>query len=251
MKPGSDQVTVKEKMYPKREPFKTMFKLFSFFGFWNEIPKWHKRIAMFVLFSCTVGYSIMILLSLFQANKLSDILDGVKILPILITIVISLYGFILKKSKVQDLLEVLEEMEEADPESKPYFDEAYGMVKNILLSEVMFVVLLFLTYVSTPLILKKLIFPAYIPDIINDYEATFYVYWIYQSLSGLYTAVSHTPVIDFRCSLLIVFNGYMKYFCDKLRSLASTKDNFQEAKDQLVKCLIIHQRIKKLVVFRK
>ncbi|KAL7029828.1 hypothetical protein ACKWTF_006384 [Chironomus riparius] len=196
-------------MIPKREPYTTIFKVLTFLGFWNEIPKWQKRIAIVVKFFSSIGYCTIILLSLLQAKDLNDALEGIRVIPILLTIAISINDFILKKSKVRGLLELMEEIEEEHPESKSYFDEAFGFIKKIFAVETIFIVIIYISYFLSPLIIKKLMFPAYIPKIFEDYRATFYVYWIYESFCGFYTAVLHLPVHEFRCSLLIVLNSYI------------------------------------------
>jgi len=232
-------------MIPKREPYKTIFKLLSFLGFWNEIPKWHKRIAISMMTLCTAGFCMIIMLSLLQAEDLSDVLEGIKVVPILLTIVISVNDFILKKSKVCDLLELIEEIEDENPESKSHFDEAFRVIKNIFMAETIFIGLLYISFVLSPLIMTKLAFPAYTPDIIKDYDATFYIYWMYESICGLYCAFLHLPIHEFRCSLLIVLNGYVGFFRDKLSNLQATKEDYDKAKEQLRSCVKIHHQMKK------
>ena len=242
---GSTELVDREDMIPKREPYTTIFKVLNFLGFWNEIPKWHKRIAICVMVLSTIGYCSIIMLSLLQAKDLSDALEGIKVAPILLTIAISINDFILKKSKVRELLELIEEIEEEHPESKSYFDEAFGFIKNIFVVEIIFIGILYISYFFSPLIMNKLMFPAYIPDIIEDYVATFYVYWTYESFCGFYTAILHLPVHEFRCSLLIVLNGCMKFFRKTLNDLRATKDNYEEAKERLASCVKIHLQMKK------
>lgn len=232
-------------MIPKREPYTTIFKVLSFLGFWNEVPKRHKRIALSLMILFVVCFNLIIILSLVQAKDLNDVLDGIKIAPILLVIVISINDFNMKKSKICDLLELIEEMENDYPESKPHFDEAFRTVKNIFITEVAFIVLLWISFILSPLIANKLMFPAYIPEIIKDYDETFYIYWAYESISGFYCAFLHLPIHEFRCSLLIVLNGYMKFFRNKLSSLAASKENYEKAKSELVNCVKIHLQIKK------
>lgn len=234
------------KTIPKREPYTTIFKVLSFLGLWNEVPKRHKRIAMSAMVLFTVCYFIIIMLSLLQAKDLNDVLEGIKIAPILLVIVISINDFNLKKSKVCDLLELIEEMENDYPESKPYFDDSFKFVKNIFVTEVAFTGLLYISFILSPLIANKLMFPAYIPEIIKEYDdATFYIYWAYESISGLYCAFVHMPIYEFRCSLLIVLNGYMKFFRNKLSCLTASKENYEKAKNELVNCVKIHHQMKK------
>lgn len=232
-------------MIPTREPYKIFFKIFNFLGFWDELPKWHKRIVTGLMIICSVLYTLIITLPIFQQDDLIDVLNVLKIAPMLIMVVINLYDFIRKKSKIREILELIEELESENSESKSYFDDAFKLIYNIFLVEAIFLTLFICSFVVTPLIIDKLMFPSYMPDIIKDYRITFYIYWMFENVSAIYCTIVYIQIQEFRCSLLLILNNYMEFFRMKLRNLHATKENVQEAKIELVNCVKIHHQIMK------
>ncbi|KAL7029830.1 hypothetical protein ACKWTF_006386 [Chironomus riparius] len=232
-------------MFPKREPYKTILKISTIFGLWNDISKWHKRISIFLILICSVGYTAIVTLSALQVKELDDVIEIIKVAPLLLTVNFSLLTFLFKKPKIRELLELIENIEELRPDSKNYFDEAFKVVKRLFLCEVVFIGLLAVPFISIPLILKKLIFPLYIPESVKDHQITFIIAWIFESFSGLYCGVLYLLIYEFQLSIFIVLNCYMKFFRDKLKRLRASKENSIEAKNQLVDCVKIHREMNK------
>ncbi|KAL7014057.1 hypothetical protein ACKWTF_015717 [Chironomus riparius] len=235
----------KKTFNPKRDPFRTIFKIFNQLGYWNKIPKWQNRLANGLKFMCLIMYSLDLILPIFYANDLTNVLNFIIILPVCSMVCVSAFDFMWKKAKIRKFLELVEEIEVENPDAKHYFDDGYGFFKKIFMAEIIALVFLLIPFVVTPVIMHKLPFESFIPDIIKDYKATSYVYWTLKSISGIYDATIYTLVSEVRSGFLIIANFYMQYFRYKLKTLHASKENLKEAKEQLVGCIRMHQDIQK------
>ncbi|KAG5678334.1 hypothetical protein PVAND_008019 [Polypedilum vanderplanki] len=199
-------------MLLKREPYKAIFKVLTWIGFWDEISMRHKLLTFYLpIFILTIE-QILLFLSLLQANNLEDILEAVKLVPMFPLICYSMYSFIKDKQLLKELIEIFNQIENENPKVVSYIDKSCKDVELIFKIVTFAFVLIVVDAIFTPLINNKLLFPIYTPKW-KGFETTFfYLYWLLESFCGIYVALCFIVIQEFRNSLLIILHYIMEYF---------------------------------------
>lgn len=231
------------KMIQNRQPYVQIFKIFKFLGFWDddEISTRHRRFAIASYGNCFI-YCLAIAMSTLQNHELSNILDATKFVLLGLVNIYSIFAFVTKKSTLCELLDTIDQIELENPDVTPYIDRACVLIHRIFCMIVASLIVIYLVYISSPLQLHQL-HPMYVPELIKDYKLTFYCFWLYQNFNGAYTIIAYVPIHEFRCSLMIMLNHILQYLGDKLENLTAEKDNYEDAKNELGKCVKLHINI--------
>jgi hypothetical protein len=228
-------------MLLNREPLKSTFKFFTFFGLWDEIPvrqkRWTLKAPTFLFIFC----ASLITLSILQGDGLENTLDVVKIVPVVVNFIYLLFSFLLKKQEVRKLIQLVEEIEAENDEFSAYMDEALKMIKRIAFTIATLAAVMFLPFVFIPLFIGKLSFPMFTPNILKDEALTFYAYWLLQCFAGFYCIIIYNPLHEFRCSLLVILDSIMQCFRAKLRSIDGSSKNML---NDLKGCIKLHLQIR-------
>jgi hypothetical protein len=231
-------------MLATREPYKSTFKLFTFIGIWDDFPVWQERLAKAALLHCIFG-GILAALAILQANELKDIIEAVKVIPMFVILLFSMHDFYRKREKLQELLEIIDDIEAENPESSEYIDVACGRVKRNFTIIASFIAVLFCIVVICPLWLGKLTFPFFLPEAFEESFIVFLVYWMMQNINAGYCALTYIPIHEFRCSLLMVLEQIMECLRYKLFCLKEVKEDAEGTKREFEKCIRFHILIKK------
>jgi hypothetical protein len=224
-------------MLLNREPYRTTFKIFTFLGFWDEIPVRHKRLTLHIPLALFFIYAFTIGLSFLQADELKDALVALEILHLVLVILFSIFDMLMKKVKVKKLLQIVDKIELENPEVSCFIDSACWINCVVYLLVFFFTVATFLFYAFTPLVTGKLAFPVYMPEIVKDEPSVFYLFWVMQVIIGSYSGFSNFMLYEFRNGLMVLLWKIVECYQEKLRKLKCTKVELQ-------KCVEFHLRIK-------
>jgi hypothetical protein len=235
-------------MLLNREPYKSILKVFTFLGFWDEISMRQRRWTFFTPLSLLFFEEIFIFLSVLQAHTLQEMLDAAKIIPLLPVINFSLYSFYIKKSKLKKLIEIIDSIERDDPRAAFHIDKGCAIFKKVIQCMACFMAVLMTVIILGSVTYKHLIFPMYMPEFIEHVHLKsliFYCFWFIESIVSVHSALSYVLFHEFRCSLLIILSHVMEFYREKMRSLKPNKDNPDEMKKELQYCADLNQRIKR------
>lgn len=234
-------------MFENREPFNKILKILTFFGFWDEVGRVHRMMASLAYFIFVLFYCFMVNLSLLQIQKMDEFLQFIMIMPMMIILISSIRIFKEKKCKVKMLLEILTEMEEESIGSKPYFDKTCSFLHNFSKLMAVSTMAFSLVFAVSTILVNKLKFPMFIPRIIMNREETFYCYWLFQVVAMTYFSILSVCLHELACAFLITIRAYIRYFRRELRSLKSSKENYEGDKREMVKCIAAHHKILRLI----
>lgn len=232
-------------MLLEREPYKTTFKVFTFIGFWDEIPIWQKRITFHAALFFMLLEEFLIIPSILKSETLEGKLDAMKVLALLPFINYSMYSFVKNKQKLKDLTAVIDQIERENPSATYHIEKGFVFVKIVFRCVVSFMMLVLVLFALTPIVIGQLICPLYIPRYFIAYESWFfYAYWLLESIIAVHSFLSYISIHEFRCSLLVVFYHVMECFREKLRSLKISKLTQKEAKVEIEKCIKFHLQLR-------
>ncbi|KAG5684269.1 hypothetical protein PVAND_013505 [Polypedilum vanderplanki] len=226
-------------MLLNREPYRKVFKLFTFFGLWNEVPLRQRILTFNLLYSLMIFQVFLMILSVFQANDLEEILSAVKFLPLWPIIIYSIYSFTVKKNQLKKFIAIVDQIELENKSATVHIDNACQVVKKLYQFAGILTASMLGFYYICQLNLDYLIFPLYFPSFIENKKLVYGCWEGIEAIVSFYGCIVYTPLNEFRSSLLIVMDHIMRCFQEKLRMLKTT-DNEQE----LIKCIKFHLQIK-------
>lgn len=229
-------------MFEKREPFNKILRILTLFGFWDEVSGVHRVLATSTYFIFVLFHCLIVNLSLLQIQKMEEFLQFIMIMPMMIILIASVRIFKEKKCKVKMLLEILTEMEEEES-AKPYFDKTCSFLHNFSKLMAVSTIAFSLIFAVSTILVNKLKFPMFIPRIWMNREEIFYCYWFYQSLAISYFSILSVCLHELACAFLITLRAYIRHFRRKLSSLKSSKENYEDDKREMVKCIASHHKI--------
>jgi hypothetical protein len=235
----------KRTMLLDRKPYKSTFKLFTFLGFWDEIPIRQRRLTFFMPIYFLILEEVLVHLSPLQAENLNELLDAIKVLPILHVCNFSIYNLVRNKAKLLELLEIVNQIERENPNAKIHIDNGCAVVKKLFQCTAVFTSVTFSTFLIASLIRGQLIFPLYFFDFIGHRNVVFWLYWALEVYVAIYFCISYIPIQEFRCSLLIILFHVMEHFRERLRNLKALKDNPEDVEKELQNCIKLHLQIRK------
>ncbi|KAG5673337.1 hypothetical protein PVAND_003396 [Polypedilum vanderplanki] len=233
-------------MLLNREPYKTVFKIFTFIGFWDEIPIVQRRWTFNVPLTLNILFILMVYATFFRAHDFNDAITALSTLPILTVIIFSIFDFLHKKEKLNKFLALVNEIESENPDVSVYIDKACKF--NTMIYSIVLFVLFFthITYAIIPSMTNKLVFPLHLHEKLDKNAFVFYFLWIFQVSSGFYSTYTSFLLFEFRNSLLVLITHIMNYYCYKLSNLSSMVSD-HKAKLELEKSTKLHLQIKELM----
>lgn len=231
-------------MLLNRDPFKLTFKVFTFFGFWDEISTKQRRMTFIVPVASIVIFILLMSLSFLQANTFEDALSALQALPTFTNSLLFMSIILLKKEKIRKLLRIVDEIEMENPVARDYVDRALKLSCKIYKAVGVYSVFGLLSYLLTPIFTGKIVFPMYIPMSFKEKVLTFYSTWIFEIYIGTYITIINYFLYEFRYSLLVMLSQILQSYRLKLRILKAEKNDFENSKKELLACVKLHIQIK-------
>ncbi|KAG5684281.1 hypothetical protein PVAND_013517 [Polypedilum vanderplanki] len=226
-------------MLLNRESYRTLLKILTFFGLWDEISVKQKRFTFKVPIIITILCGLIIALSLLQIDEFEKILEVFEITPMIIFVIISTFNFIYTKENLKNLLGIIDQIEEENCEISVVIDEACKLIKKLFTAFTILLTFVLINHTFCPFVFGKLNFPVYTPEILNDSQFMFYAPWLLHSIVAIYCGITNLALQGFRYSLLIIIDYVIQYFRQKLNNSNSDVD--------LIKCVKLHLHIKELI----
>lgn len=220
-----------------RDPFRTIFKIFKFYGMWSDVSVRHRIFSFIAFLILNLSCCILIILSLLRARNIEEFTRC--------TIYVSLHlismscniSFNLKKNAIRDFIDDLNQVMNEDPEVMNDFIEN-GLKRCNRMFRFTFRISFIIIGAGTiiePLVVGKVA----IPMLVLSNPKLFYGTWIFQMLSSFYTIYMMIFNVELFGNLLIMFHTYIEYFGHNLRNLKATN------KEELVRCVKIHWNIRR------
>ncbi|KAG5684280.1 hypothetical protein PVAND_013516 [Polypedilum vanderplanki] len=227
-----------------REPFKSLFKFFTFIGLWDEISIRQRRWTQKVPLTLAIAFTLFNALSVIQAKKLEQILNVVEIVPLHIMILFSALEFHSKKVKLKKLIKIVDQIEVENSDATPIIDETCHFFSVWLNFMNFFYLIAFIIFAISPLLFHKLVFDVYTPQVLKNQEFYYYLSLFIQIFGGIYHTMLVVSIYEIKCGLLLILNDVMQYFHQKLIELKVVKENSEVTKKNLVECINMHLHIK-------
>ncbi|KAL7029121.1 hypothetical protein ACKWTF_006108 [Chironomus riparius] len=235
----SGKFTLKMVELLQRDPFRTIFKYFKYYGMWTDVTVRHRTFSIIAFLVLNLSCCILIILSLFKSSNIEEftrctIYGSLHLISLSCNI-----NFNIKKNAIRDFIDDLNQVMNDDPEVMNDFAEN-GLRKCNRMFNFTFHISYIIIGAGTiiePLVVGKVSIPMLVlnkPDI-------FYISWIFQMISSFYTIYMMVFNVELFGNLLIMFHTYIEYFGHNLRNLKATN------KEELVRCVKIHWNIMRLM----
>ncbi|KAG5684279.1 hypothetical protein PVAND_013515 [Polypedilum vanderplanki] len=237
-----------QRMLLDREPYRLMFKIFTFLGFWDEISLGQRTLTMIAPIVEVISCALCISLSTLQSKDLRDVLDVAKAIAFLVFVLYAFVLFMVKKSEVEDLIELIDDIEEENSELTPFIDNICKLIKHRFHTIMIFTVIIFVLFIITPFIINRPMFPMITPKILQGTNSMFFISWISQNLMGSYVYIFFVPWHEFRCGLLMTLEAILKGMRHKVTEI---KCDSLVIKEDLVKCIKLHLRVQEFLKLYK
>ncbi|KAG5678988.1 hypothetical protein PVAND_008598 [Polypedilum vanderplanki] len=223
-----------------REPYKTLFKIFTFFGLWDEISIRQKCLTFYLPFCLLLIYQSLIFLSLFQTNTLGEKIKALQLLAIQPWILTDLVTFKNFKKNLNKLVDLIDTFEDDNPKVSIYIDKAcktsqmtFKIVQPLMIGTCLFLG-------TVPLIFGKLIVPLYTPNFREFQSIYFYFANFLEFMGAFFVCYTVGLLFQLRVSFLVVLYQFMKFFSENLQN---DKTSFEKIK----RCAKYHLQLQRIM----
>lgn len=233
------------RMFEDREPYKTTFKVLTFFGFWDEISLRHKRYALASFLGLVIPFVITINLSVLQANEFNEIVNRVSFVPLTIFVPHTILDFAHKKQKFRTFLDMMDLIELEYPDITTRLNQVCKFVTKVFVYVSFLEMLASLAYAMSPILIGDLVIPIKLPQLLQNNQFAYSALWIYEVAFQIYLAFIFLSIHQLLCSFPIVLFHIMQHLREKLAALKFDKQQPNDAKKELIKCVELHIHIKR------
>lgn len=219
----------------QRDPFRTIFKFFKYYGMWTDISVKHRIFSFIAFLLLNLSCCILIILSLWNARNIEEFTRCTIYGSVYLISLSCVINFNIKKNQIRDFIDDLNQVMNDDPVVMNDFVEN-GLKKCSRMFHFTFRISIIIIGTGTivgPLVVGEVDIPMWK---LSEPEM-FYVAWIFQIVSSFYTIYLTILNVELSCNLLIMVHAYIEYFSHNLQNLKVTN------KRELVRCVNIHRNI--------
>jgi len=219
----------------QRDPFRTIFKFFKYYGIWTEVTLRHRIYCFIAFLLLNLSSCILIILTLFKARDIEEFTRCTIYGSLYLISLSCIINFNMKKNEIRDFIDDLNQVMNDDPEvMNDFVENALKKCRRMFnfTFRISFIIIGAGTIIE-PLVVGE----VDIPMLTLSEPEMFYGAWIFQILSSSYTIYMMVFNVELFGCLLIVFHSYVEYCGHNLRNLKATN------KEELERCVKIHWNI--------
>lgn len=212
------------------------------YGFWNENASIKRKLLSLVCyFQFTIVFLVLVISAIPQAENWDELADRILYAPSMFTVLLKTTNFYIKSRSVLRLYRNLRN-EFKDDDVAGFYNNAVKAANKLFYLHVFNFLLALPAIIVNPLITGKMTIQMWYPGELDSNSIAFYIYWIQEAMSSIYSA-SLSPTLNvFSYYVFILILEYFNLIIHNFEDLE--KWSGVEKREHLVKCIKMHRNVK-------